>query len=292
MSLSKNDYLTFKLNEKGEKIYHIKTPCKIIIKEDIVKKLKSQYLPEEEIGGIIWIKPELVNDNYEFIGDNITFIRNAIEDKPNKRGRTRKNSYLPDGKKEYETMQSIVKNKHLPIEFHTHPTKGSDFLNEFLKFNFQRDTSEQDKKVSDNPLIIGKEKLLLPRGLIVGNNNIGSNIFIGIYSGFIAPKEFKETREEVVNQNIDKVYEVASNIKLTNNQKIFTGIAILSLLIMIVKYRKNSLPVLLGLGVTLPTILENTTGKSKYYSQSSSGDVMLYIPDYKEKLKKIKEVGS
>lgn len=283
MSLAKNDFLTHKKNEEGEKIYHLKTPCKFIIKEEVVKELKKQYLPEEEIGGIIWVKPKKIYDNYEFIGDDITFIRNAIEDKPNKRGRTRKNSYLPDRKQKIEIIRKVFKSNYLPIEFHSHPTSGSDFLSEFLEFNYQRDTSEQDKKVSQNPLIIGKEKLLLPQGLIVGNSKLKSNFFIGIYSGFIAPKGFKETREVVVKENMDKAYKAASNIELTDNQKIFTGLAILGLLLVIMKYRKNSLPIILGLGTMIPTMLENRTEKkSKYYSQSSSGDVIIDIPDDKE----------
>ena len=64
MNLAKIDYLTYKVNKEGEKIYHIKTPCKFIIKENIIKELKINYLPEEEIGGIIWVKPEKKNDNY------------------------------------------------------------------------------------------------------------------------------------------------------------------------------------------------------------------------------------
>ena len=235
MSLAKINFLAHKKSEEGEKIYHIKTPCKFIIKEEVVKKLKKQYLPEEEIGGIIWVKPKKVGKEYEFIGDNITFIRNAIEDKPNERGKTRKNAYLPDRKQRTETLQKIFKSKYLPIEFHSHPTKGSDFLTEFLEFNYQRDTSEQDKKVAQNPLTIGKEKLLLPQALIVGNSKFKSNFFIGIYSGFIAPKGFKETREEVVKENMDKAYNAASNIELTDNQKIFTGLAILALFLVIIK---------------------------------------------------------
>ena len=292
MNLSKTDYLTFKENEEGEKIYHIKSPCTFIIKDEIVKKLESQYLPEEEIGGIIWVKPKNKDDKYEFVSDKVTFIRNAIEDKPKERGRTRKNSYLPDTKVLNETYLEVFKSGYLPIRFHSHPTKGNDFLNEFMKFNLSRETSEQDRKVSEYPLNIGEEKLLLPRGLIVGNNKISGDIFIGVYNGFIAPKGFKETKDEVVKENMDKAFEAASNIKLTDNQKIFAGIAVFLLLVVIVKYRKHSLPIILGLGAMIPSMLENTNKKSKYYSQSSTGDVILEIPDYEEELKKEKRTDN
>lgn len=286
MSLSKKDYLDFKLNEDGETIYHIKSPCKFTFKEFIVNDLKEKYLPGEEIGGVIWVKPQKdENDNYNFVGDKITFIRNAIEDRPNKRNRTKRNSYLADREQKIKTLNEVFRANYLPIFFHTHPTKGGNFLNEFINFNYQRETSEQDRKVSERPLSIGNEKLLLPRGLVVGNDAIRDNLFIGVYNGFIAPKGFEQTKDKVVKENMDSAFKAASNIQLTDSEKFWTGMAILLLVIVIVRYRKYSLPIILGMGAMIPFMLENTDEESKYYSQSLSGDVIINIPDYEGNLK-------
>ena len=127
-------------------------------------------MPDEEIGGFIWAKPVLGIQHYDFVCDKITFIRNAIEDKPNSRGQTKKNTYLRDPKILKETLKEIFSLGYLPINFHTHPTKGKNPLDEIDKFTFQKETSLQDRKAAEYTLRVGGEQLLLPRGLVVGNN--------------------------------------------------------------------------------------------------------------------------
>lgn len=286
MSLSKKEFLTSKINDNGEQIFHIKAPCQFIFKEEILNKLREKYLSDEEIGGIIWVQPKKIDEENKFIGDKITFIRNAIEDKPRQDGRNRKNAYLADRDVFNQTLKEVFNANYLPIGFHTHPTKGKDFLSEFLRFNRTRETSNQDKKVSDYPIKIGAEKLLLPQALVVGNDKIGDNLFLGIYNGFIAPKGFEERRKEVVKENMKKVMDKASSIELTSNQKIFGALAIIFLLIMLYRFRKYSFPAIVTLAATASTQLENTSKNSKYYNQSFTGDAIIDIPNYEDEIEK------
>jgi hypothetical protein len=59
------------------------------------------------------------------------------------------------------------------------------------------ETSEQDKRESSLPHKIGNKKLLMPSGLIVGNDISSSDIFIGVYNGFIAPTEFENNKKKI-----------------------------------------------------------------------------------------------
>lgn len=280
MSLSKLNYLTSRLDEEGEKIYHIKTPCRFIFRENVVEQLRSKYLPNEEIGGIIWVAPEEVNGECVFIADKVSFIRNAIEDTPNARGRTKKNTYRMDTEEYYGVLQEVFRTDYLPIKFHTHPTKGNNFVDEFLNFSFQRETSEQDKKSSSVPLTLGKEKLLMPCGLVVGNDAVGDRLFIGLYNGFIAPQGFQESRNKVIEENMNKVGKVILDIELTKNQKVLLTIGAILLLAAILRYRKYSIPVILSMSAIIPNLLSDTemSESPKYYSQLCKGDAIIEIP--------------
>lgn len=155
MSLSKKEYLVAAENESGELIYTLKVPCKIIIKEEIVNRLKKEYLPDEEIGGVLWLNPQKEDEDWEFICNEVVFLRNTIEDKPRKDGRTRKNAYLTDPIKRKKANAIIFESGCTPLRFHTHPTRKENLIAEFMKISSTRDTSPQDIKVSETPLIIG-----------------------------------------------------------------------------------------------------------------------------------------
>src|SRR6202008_244278 len=86
---------------KEDTILILTTPCRVKILKDEVAMLKSHYLDDEEIGGLMQAKPTIVNSERVFIVDAVKFIRNAIEDVPIKdkiTGEilTKKDAYLFD----------------------------------------------------------------------------------------------------------------------------------------------------------------------------------------------------
>ena len=263
-----------------EEFFHLTTPCRFRIKEEIVHNLKSNYVSYEEIGGILWAKPTIISNEKIYVIDKVSFIRNSIEDKPRTDHRNKSNAYLPDIKQLNKELNEVFNSGYLPVKFHTHPIKGSNFLDSLTYTYLKTDTSKQDKLESELPHLIGSKKLLMPRGLIVGNDVLGNDIFIGVYNGFVAPTNFEQSKKKIQEENFKKTATAISKIKLSNEQKIGVGIGAVLLLFVIIKYRKYSLPVILGLVATLPILLTNTQNQENpnYFNRLLFGEADIYIP--------------
>ena len=265
----------------SEEIYHLKTPCRFRIEEDIVSELKIQYCVDEEIGGILWAKPTIDKSENIFSVKKVTFIRNIIEDSPRADHRNKSNAYLPDNKILHDEIQKIIFQGFLPFKFHSHPVKGSGFLQTLMNANFVSETSDQDVFESSFFYNLGNEKLLIPRCLIVGNDISSKDIFIGLYNGFVAPKSFDESKKKVQEENLQKTSDLISTINPTDGQKIGLAIGAALLLFVIAKYPKYSLPVVLGLTATIPLLLTNTQNlcNPHYFNKLSSGCADIFIPE-------------
>ena len=286
MNLQNMKCLDFQINEDGEKVFYVKTPCKFIIEEQLVQKLKHNYLPDEEIGGMIWFKPNIGNDGeVSFIGNKVSFIRNAIMDFPfdERRGRTQRNAYYPDLKERSLELNKIIASGCLPIFFHTHPTKGELSIEETIKFSMKRETSLQDRRASDTPFPIGGEKLIMPSGLIVGNDRIGDNLFIGLYNGNVAPKNFEKIKTDVIEKNVKKAQNKISENDFSVNQKILIAIGGVLFLIAIYKIWRNNPPLINKISDSVSSQFENTGDEPNfYYCQISKGEAIILIPEIKD----------
>lgn len=264
----------------GNELLHLTTPCRFRIDENIVADLKSNYKSDEEIGGVLWAKPTTKDGEIIHIIDKVSYIRNAIEDNPRNDHRNKSNAYLPDSKQLNQTLNDLFSKGYLPVKFHTHPVKGTNFLHSLTYPNLMTETSEQDKRESSLPHIIGDKKLLMPRGLIVGNDISSNDIFIGVYNGFIAPTEFEDSKKKIQQENFQKTADLVSSINLSDGQKIGLAIGAALLLFVIAKYPKHSLPVILGLGATLPLLMTNTNNidNPNYFNKLSFGSADIFIP--------------
>lgn len=273
----------FQKRIEGEhEIFHIKTPCKFVIEENIVSSLKSEYKSDVEIGGVLWAKPEIIENETIFKINTVSYIRNAIEDSPRTDRRNKSNAYLPDHKELSEAYKQCFNIGHFPIRFHTHPTKGNNFFEEFMSFSRQTETSEQDRISAENWIKIEGQNVLMPRALVVGNDLIQGNIFVGLYHGFIAPYEFEITKKEIRQENLKKVIKSVSKINLNDNQKIALGIGAILLLVVIVKFKKYSLPVIFSLVSASIAFLELTSKEPKYFNRLSSGNAVIDIPEFEK----------
>ena len=267
-------------NVDGYELLHLTTPCRFRVNENIVADLKSNYKADEEIGGVLWTKPTTKDGEIIHVIDNVSYIRNAIEDNPRADHRNKSNAYLPDSKELNQTLNDLFLQGYLPVKFHTHPVKGTSFLHSLTYPNLMTETSEQDQRESSLPHIIGNKKILMPRGLIVGNDISSSDIFIGVYNGFIAPTEFENSKKKIQQENFQKTADLVSSINLSDGQKIGLAIGAALLLFVIVKYPKHSLPVIIGLGATLPLLVTNTHNidNPNYFNKLSFGSADIFIP--------------
>jgi len=235
--LQKTGFLQTKQIE-NEELSYITTPCVFRVESDIVQSLKKNYISMEEIGGVLSAKPKLINNEKIFIIESVSYVRNAIDDKPRGDGRNKANAYCPDSKQLNKEISNILKNGCLPIKFHTHPTKSNEHFETILNQIYQTDTSDQDKRESENHFNIEGKKVLMPRCLIVGNSLSASDIFIGVYGGFIAPVSFEASKKKVIDEKIKNFAEYLSTIEFTTDQKIGLGVGAALLLFSIIKYPK------------------------------------------------------
>lgn len=272
-------FLNTKTVEENE-LLHLTTPCRFRINETIVADLKSNYKSDEEIGGVLWAKPTIKDGEIIHIIDKVSYIRNAIEDNPRADHRNKSNAYLPDSKDLNQILNDLFLQGYLPVKFHTHPVKGTNFLHSLTYPNLMTETSEQDKRESSLPHIIGDKKLLMPRGLIVGNDIASNDIFIGVYNGFIASTEFEDSKKKIQQENFQKTADLVSSINISDGQKIGLAIGAALLLFVITKHPKHSLPVILGLGATLPLLMTNTNNieNPNYFNKLTFGDADIFIP--------------
>lgn len=277
---------------KGNSIYKLKTPFIVRVSDTSVVKLSNEYLDKEEIGGMLWALPEINNGERVLKIDKISYIRNAIEDKEiydKKTGRLlqKTNAYLPDNIEHRFIRTEIIKSGHLPIKFHTHPTKGKTIIQSLHKQSIQTDISDQDKKESFNIDSIDGNQLIIPRALIVGNKEFGNDLFVGVYGGFVTPENFDSSKSKIQQENIDMVAESVSrgirNLNLTKEEKVIYGVgAGLLLIVLLSKFRKFSVPALLGLAGVAPLLLANTGSidRPEYYNKLSFGGADIYIPSF------------
>ena len=264
----------------GDELLHLTTPCRFRVTENIVSDLKKNYKADEEIGGVLWAKPTTKNGEIIHIIDKVSYIRNVIEDNPRADNRNKSNAYLPDFKELNQILNDLFLQGYLPLKFHTHPVKGTNFLHSLTYTNLMTETSEQDKRECSHHLVIGSKKLLMPLGLIVGNEISINDVFIGVYNGFIAPTEFEYSKKKIQQENFQKTADLISTINITDGQKVELAIGAALLLFVILKYPNHSLPVIIGLGATLPLLMTNTHNieNPNYFNKLSFGSTDICIP--------------
>jgi len=205
----KDEYILTDSEVSGIKYVHLKSPCEIQIPESITDKLKKEYDPEVEKGGVFFAKPHKVDNKTILIFVEVYFIEN-ISEKP-------ENSYLPNQSELQSRIDFALSDsseKLLPIRFHTHPTHSDNITNEIFNYIFQSDTSEQDRIVSYQTMRVEDVNLLMPRSIVLCNGTISNRLFIGFYNGLIAPLEFntykKNQKDTAINNFLKMVSEWAS----------------------------------------------------------------------------------
>lgn len=274
--------------DDGGDFYYLKTPCTIRLGDSVTKSIIQNYKAEEEVGGIFWANPFYSSNDRILNIESVSYIRNAIDDYPRKYGISKSNAYRPDEKQFDKEIKKISNYGFIPITFHTHPVESAQRIFDITAAELKKETSKQDVKESKLKHRIGEKELLMPRALIVGNPFSYQNLFIGIYSGLIAPAGFQQSKEKLREHNLEKIADWVSVNKLADSDKVLlTGGCVLLLSVMI-HYRKYSFPLLFCLLALLPEMLTNIQlgEKPEYFNRLSDRDTDIFIPNSVDKTTK------
>ncbi|MEO7982534.1 MAG: hypothetical protein ABI688_00505, partial [Bacteroidota bacterium] len=151
-------------------------------------------------------------------------------------------------------------------------------------YNFQSNTSDPDKVASALTYFAGGLNLRLPEFLIVCNGSLKSGIFIGIYGGLIAPLDFSERKNELIEQFLDNVLEGATNFFNTPERKILGVLGGAGLILLGAKYPKAILPAITTTAAVMPSIVYSTPSVNKYFAMTYGMSVDIRLPEYTDSL--------
>ena len=254
----------------GQQILRLHTPCDILITEYVSKVLFDNYDPIFEKGGILAAFPENREGKILLIVKEVVFIKNVSVNP--------EHSYLPAKQELNNTLKRALNDQFLPIRFHTHPTAHENPIMEIISYVNQSDTSKQDQLVSYNMIKICNQLILLPRSLILALGKSMNRMFIGFYSGLIAPVEFethkKEQMQKAMNTIIDSISQWASK---GNNKWWLVGGGFV-FIYFIIRYYKTALPLVFLLLTMTPMFINNPNEKPKYFVQLTKEQVTIEIP--------------
>lgn len=210
-----------KAQDPNEKLY-LATPYRVVINADVTKSLRSNYLPTEEKGGLLWAKAKIKGGERILVLEKVSFIRNAIDDTVRDDGLTSANAYLRDSKEYQSVFQELINAEFLPFAFHTHPIIGNSILEQINHRNSNMDTSQADINASERLYAIYGHNVHLPHVLIMGNT-LGDELFIRLYGGNNSPASFVEASRETMSENLDSLFSKLEWNKFSTGQKILTG---------------------------------------------------------------------
>lgn len=252
---------------------HLQTPCKVVVSGKVTKELKDSYESKKEKGGVFVAIPKRVNGVTVLNIDKIIFLTNISE--------TPQNSYSPDKAELHQALKDTYSGQlenSLPLRFHTHPTHSENPMNEMFNYIFQCNTSQQDQLVSDFPVSVGDLNILMPRSLVLCNGKIADRMFIGFYNGLIAPIEFETHRKEQLEKAMDTIFSSISEWAKEGNNKILLAGGGLILAILIIRYNKFAIPLILMIAAMVPMFINDQHGQPQYFAQVSNGGVTIDFP--------------
>jgi|ERR1043165_117922 hypothetical protein len=263
-----------------ETVFILKTPCRFIVRDNIVAELKANYLPHEEIGGLLWAKPKQSNEEQIYEIERVSYLRNTIEDTRRTDGLNKSNAYLHDRNEIDHELSSIFTAGYLPIKFHTHPTKSSNNFGSLYEQLHQAETSQQDRRESKIPFTHKGDKILTPRALIIGNELKSSDIIIALYDGEIAPVEVKGSIEKVQRKNMELVSDSLRNVQFSQLESIILIVAAIVIVLLIIKYPKGGLALLVAAAAPTSLLLAKTNHleAAECYAKLNEGEAKILIP--------------
>ncbi len=269
--MKRNNFIRSKGDSKT-KLYILNAPLVIEIPQKIVEKLRSEYVPKPEIGGVLFAEPILVNEERILRIKKLKSLPN-ISEKP-------ESQYL--GKNRIQVMHSgLMGTKsglhYLPIIFHSHPQPDSKadqyyIINRFIGL----ETSDKDREAANQPLdyeTIGVS-MLFPRALIY---LIDDKLFIGFYGGKIAPDNFNEYMRKIAGKSLENMISDFAGLVKDTDEFWTRALGIVGVTLTSISYPFIlSQPALLRMLIT--QILIHHKKQQTYFTITKNEDVKVLIP--------------
>ncbi|MBN4049745.1 hypothetical protein JYT36_00795 [Bacteroidales bacterium AH-315-N07] len=253
-----------------KEVFHLKTPCEIDLTEDASNKLRDNYEPGLEKGGVLVAYPQKKGNKTIFKINEIIYLKNDSNNP--------KHSYIPNSIELSNALKRAFKQHFLPIRFHTHPTEAENPIMEILNYLVQANTSEQDQIVSYTITRVGHKELLLPRSLMMGSCKTNLCRFIGFYNGLIAPIEFETHKSDTIKKAMDGILDKVDAWTKKGNSEWWVFGSGLVLAFLIIRYNKYAIPLMLLLAAMIPMLINDQHGHPTYFTQLTKGPVRIEIP--------------
>jgi hypothetical protein len=263
-----------KFNPGNTEYFRLTTEVSCHFDNDKISILTKEYTPGLEKGGFILMSAKYIDGQRVYNAEEIIFLKNTHD--------TPSAAYRPDWN-EYKKAQELAFKKNLlPFSFHSHPTHSDNILMESFHYNNQQNTSDADKICLHQGIDVGEIKLRLPDILIVGNGRMKSGLFIGFYSGLVAPLDFTERKHQVMTNFFEKTsqqIEEYLDTPLKKKWAIAGGIAAaLGGIILLAKNPKAILPTALLTGSLVPMIANASSDENQFYGISHGQPLKIVIP--------------
>ncbi|HEX7033533.1 MAG TPA: hypothetical protein VF172_11085 [Nitrososphaera sp.] len=190
------------LDGEPNRTYTIQTPVTVIVKPKIVERLKKRYRKDEEIGGILAAVPFVRGNRRFLVVDRVKFLKNCSN--------TPDQNYMVEEPWIYYSDRCLkgvwYKRRRIPIHFHSHPIKSNSY-SEYVMSYFEMATSQADQKFDPQGIAYSRMKktLYFPLALLIVTDE--DQVFLGIFGGLIAPKEFDTYMTEILAEDTKKIVE-------------------------------------------------------------------------------------
>jgi len=239
-------------------------------------KLLDAYIPDEEIGGLLLLEPIREDGRKNLQINRVKFLENIAEDPSS--------SYIP--KDLYPNMTKALKGTkgglhYLPLRFHSHTQpKQSDQQGMAYPLSrmWQLQTSSKDKESATEIYKISPLEIsfLLPRALVYC---LEDELFVGFYSGRIAPEDFKEYALKLLGEDmIQKVTGIADWV--IEDKKWWKAVlGVLGSIVVVFTYSLASLDpsTLMELAEIILSYREKTRVNT-YFAFAKEGPIEIMIP--------------
>jgi len=265
--------------ENNTKVIYLATPFLIRLKKSVIKKLREEYNPKVEKGGILLGKPLVENDKQIIEICDVLFIKND-SDNPQHSYRYNNNDFIAS--LSYSFLRRNRKLIYYPIFFHTHPTFDYNESSQIMKYFQQAGTSYADQKYSKMIITEKAMNLALPNALIVGGKDLHEHLFIGFYGGYIAPENFREYMTKLTGKTFRNIFETLKDWANTPEKQLILAIVGVALGVLSIRYIKHTLPLLMILFATnIVPISESSIQKTPiYFAEVKDSEITIQIPSY------------